>query len=129
MTATHGPHRERPSGNGYEIALELVEPKWSLPILFELAERPARRKQLKRRLCGINDDRLDSTLTRQLRWGLVVREWIAGPRSDEPGYALTPLGRSMLRAFDPLVNWQGENATELDERRRIWDQSHPASAR
>ena len=128
MTSTRQARRINGTTTGHEIVLELISTKWSLPILTALADQPVRRKQIKRQVRGINDDRLDATLTRHLRSGLVARDWIAGPRADEPGYALTPLGRSLLRALEPLAAWQHEHLGELVENRRRWDRSHPASA-
>lgn len=128
MPSTRRAGLTRVTTTGYEMALELIATKWSLPILNALAEQPVRRKQLKRQLQGINDDRLDATLTRHLRSGLVERDWIAGPRADEPGYTLTPLGRSLLTSLEPLAKWQHEHLAELVEHRRRWDRIHPAAA-
>src|SRR5690349_12121425 len=99
MTIHEDPAHTGVASDEHGIAVELISSKWSLPVLIALVDGPARRKHLKRRVEGINDDRLDATLTRHLRWGLIARDWIAGPRGDEPGYALTSLGRSLLDAL------------------------------
>ena len=112
---------------GHELALQLVATKWSLPILVALSNGPVRRHRLKHRLRVINNDRLDATLTRQLRWGLIEKVWIAGARTDEPGYAITPLGASLLCAFEPVARWQVRHRSELVNKRLRWDQAHPAS--
>ncbi|HPU40765.1 MAG: winged helix-turn-helix transcriptional regulator [Microthrixaceae bacterium] len=107
-------------------AIDLIASKWAVPVLRALADHPVRRKQLKQALVGINDDRLDAALSRHLRWGLVVRAWIAGPRTDEPGYELTALGMSLLRSVDSLAAWQQRHEAELIENHRSWEQAHPA---
>jgi DNA-binding HxlR family transcriptional regulator len=118
-----------PSAVKLDIVINLIAAKWAVPVLLVLAAQPVRRKQLKQMLSGINDDRLDAALTRHLRWGLVERSWITGPRADEPGYALTELGESLLRSVGPLARWQSLHEAELLGKRHKWDRAHPAAIR
>ena len=112
--------------NGPDLAIELIASKWAVPVLLVLENQPSRRKQMKQALIGINDDRLDAALSRHLRWGLVERAWIAGPRTDEPGYELTPLGRSLLRSLASLSAWQEDHEAQLLANRHAWEQAHPS---
>ncbi len=111
------------------LVSHLISSKWAVPVLLVLSARPLRRKQLKVMVNGINDDRLDAMLMRHQRWGLVNRSWIAGTRSDEPGYALTELGKSLLQVLEPLAAWQADHDDQLRANRQRWDGAHPATGR
>jgi DNA-binding HxlR family transcriptional regulator len=114
---------------GCVATLTLLSSKWALPVLVALSDGPARRKHLKRRAAPINDDRLDAALSHHLRDGLITHAWIPGPRRDEPGYALTELGHSLLGALSSLAGWHEDHGHAVAEHRRLWDASHPSSLR
>lgn len=111
---------------GIEFTLSLVSAKWAVPILLAVRNAPLRRGQIKRAVRGINDDRLDATLLRHLRFGLVRRAWIDGPRSQEPGYELTELGQSILDRLDGFGSWDRDYGDLARTRAREWDLVHPA---
>ena len=111
---------------GIEFALGLISAKWAVPILRAIDAAPMRRCQVKRVLRGINDDRLDATLHRHLRFGLVRRAWIDGPRSQEPGYELTERGRALLDRVDTFASWDREHGDAARAAAHEWDVSHPA---
>lgn len=111
---------------GIEFALGLISAKWAVPILRAVDGTAVRRGQIKRTLRGINDDRLDATLHRHLRFGLVRRAWIDGPRSQEPGYELTERGRALLDQVDAFASWDRDHGDAARATAREWDLSHPA---
>ena len=111
---------------GIEFALGLISAKWAVPILRAIDAGPMRRVQIKRTLRGINDDRLDVTLHRHLRFGLVRRAWIDGPRSQEPGYELTDRGRALLDRVDAFASWDREHGDAARASAQEWDLLHPA---
>lgn len=113
---------------GIEFALGLISAKWAVPILQAVEHAPIRRGQIKRTLRGINDDRLEATLHRHLRFGLVRRAWIDGPRSQEPGYELTDRGRALLDQVEEFASWDRDHGDAARASAREWDLSHPEGA-
>jgi DNA-binding HxlR family transcriptional regulator len=85
--------------------LEVVGHTWSVVVIVALGERPMRHGDLLARIGGISKKMLNQTLRRLRSHGLV------GHAGAE--YALTDLGRSLLRPVRELAAWAEAHTAEL----------------
>ncbi|RSN45124.1 transcriptional regulator [Amycolatopsis sp. WAC 04197] len=105
---------EIPYRHSVQIALDLLRGRWTVAVMAALARGRTPFKEL---LAAINDvekrtdrDRmisnrvLSDTLQRAREDGLVERYAESGNFATV-SYALTPTGRSLLRAVRPLAEW------------------------
>jgi DNA-binding HxlR family transcriptional regulator len=88
---------------------ELAGRRWALRVLWELSQagEPLTFRVLRKR-CG---DISSSVLTRRLA---ELRDARLVARADD-GYALSDLGRSLVAAMRPLLDWSRAWARELEE--------------
>jgi Predicted transcriptional regulators len=88
--------------------LTTIGDKWSLAVVSVLVDGPVRFTEIQRRVNGISHRLLTKTLRDLERDGLVSRTVHAEvpPRVE---YALTPMGESLLRPIDALVQWVEEH--------------------
>lgn len=87
--------------------------KWSLRILVLLAQNGVLRfSELKRNIDGISQKMLTTTLKKMEADKLVSREIFAEvpPRVE---YSLTPLGQSLMKPLEALIQWALDNADEI----------------
>lgn len=85
-------------------ALEAVEGKWKLLILFSLSGGPKRFKQISREVQGITDKTLSKELKNLEENKLVVREvYNTFPPTVE--YSITAHGMSLEKVLDELHFW------------------------
>lgn len=85
-------------------ALEAVEGRWKLLILFSLSEGPKRFKQISRDVNGITDKTLSKELKSLEDNKLVIREvYNTFPPTVE--YSITPHGLSLEKVIDELHFW------------------------
>lgn len=85
-------------------ALEAVEGRWKLLILFSLSESPKRFKQISREVSGITDKTLSKELKSLEENKLVIREvYNTFPPTVE--YSITPHGLSLEKVIDELHFW------------------------
>ncbi len=85
-------------------ALEAVEGRWKLLILFALSEGPKRFKQISREVSGITDKTLSKELKRLEENQLINREvYNTFPPTVE--YSITPHGLSLEKVIDELHFW------------------------
>ncbi|ANQ25153.1 MarR family transcriptional regulator [Vibrio natriegens] len=97
-----------------------IADKWSMLVLFVLDNGPMRFNAIKRELVGVTQKSLTQCLRRLERNGLVSRHVIASsPIAVE--YEISPLGRSLQVAFQPLFNWTIESIDEVEEARLEFD--------
>ena len=111
-------------------AIGVVNGQWVCAVLATLVARPMRYEDLRReinaaeaRLDWVGHERplspkvLTETLRRMRRDGLILRTAgevrVGGPVV----YRLTPMGRSLLRALQPLGIWLRDHLDELTEAR------------
>ncbi|MQY08432.1 winged helix-turn-helix transcriptional regulator [Actinomadura macrotermitis] len=89
---------------GTEAAMELIDGKWKVSILWALSEGVRRFGALRRMLPGITEKVLASHLREMEADGLVRREVfdVVPPHVE---YALTPRGLSLNEALEPLGVW------------------------
>lgn len=85
-------------------ALEAVEGRWKLLILFSLSESPKRFKEISRAVSGITDKTLSKELKSLESNKLIVREvYDTFPPTVE--YSITPHGLSLEKVIDELHFW------------------------
>lgn len=85
-------------------ALEAVEGRWKLLILFSLSESPKRFKQIAREVNGITDKTLSKELKRLEENKLVIRE-VHNTFPPTVEYSITPHGLSLEKVIDELHFW------------------------
>jgi DNA-binding HxlR family transcriptional regulator len=91
-----------------DAAMSVVDGKWVALILWELQEGPKRFNALHRSLAGISQKILTQHLKELQRNGVVHRESYheVPPRVE---YSMTPAGRELLDALEPLGNWAAKH--------------------
>lgn len=101
-----------------KYALDLLNGKWKLRILWELNQQEVIRfNALQRRLDGISSVMLSRSLEELERSGIVERrQYNEIPPKVE--YSLTALGRAIDPALRALGDW-GSRAYELNERKAL----------
>ena len=89
---------------GLDAAMAVVAGKWVPLILWELSEGPVRFNTLHRNLAGISQKMLTQHLKDLQCYGVVHRESYheVPPRVE---YSMTPAGRELLEALEPMGNW------------------------
>ncbi|WP_342658172.1 helix-turn-helix transcriptional regulator [Sphingomonas sp. NY01] len=93
---------------GLDATLRVIAGKWKPLILYFLRQGPNRYGALKRAVRGVSDKVLIQQLKELESDGVVLRtdHKEVPPRVD---YTLTPLGRSLAEALEPLCIWGVEN--------------------
>lgn len=105
------PHRE---------LLDQVLDKWSLEVLNELCERPARFSQLRRVIPAVTQKSLTATLRRLERNGIVERVLLSS-RPVAVEYRITPLGKTLRPPVDVILAWASAKMPLIEEARRAYD--------
>ena len=100
--------------------LDRIADKWSLLVIFVLADGTRRFSELRREIDGISQRMLTLTLRQLEREGLVTRTVfpVVPPRVD---YELTPLGSTLLDTIQSLVAWAGQHGHEIAAARAAYD--------
>ena len=103
--------------------LTKVGDKWSIFLILSLSLLPgnrARFSEIERAIPGISQRMLTLTLRNLERDGLVIRELFpeVPPRVE---YELTPLGRSLLKPMQSLVDWVTGHWEQVKEARGSFD--------
>lgn len=79
-------------------ALDLLGRRWTLRLVWELQQEPARFRELRRRCGGMSSSVLSERLRELTDAGIVI--------SDGHGvYRLSPLGEQLEDALAPLLRW------------------------
>ena len=114
MPRTHQDLGDLPPGKSYtpltaaidvEVALELLEGRWKLVILFQLFGGKVRRfSELERLVTGISQKMLAQQL-RQLEADGIVRRVVHAQVPPKVEYALTDWGESLCPSLDALLTW------------------------
>src|SRR5262245_43441263 len=102
--------------------LDRLADKWSLLVVELLGDGTQRFTELKHRIDGISQRMLTLTLRQLERDGLVTRTVhpVVPPRVD---YELTSLGRSLLDAVAPLVDWARHHRDDIAGARAGYDRA------
>lgn len=85
-------------------ALEAVEGRWKLLILFTLSEKPKRFKQISKEVNGITDKTLSREL-KSLEANKLVRRDVYDTFPPTVEYSITPHGLSLEKVLDELHFW------------------------
>lgn len=87
-------------------ALDLLGRRWTLRLVWELQQEPARFRELRRRCGGMSSSVLSQRLRELTEAGIVI--------CDGDGlYRLSPLGERLEDALAPLLSWSQEWARAL----------------
>jgi DNA-binding HxlR family transcriptional regulator len=97
---------------GLDATLRLISGKWKPLILYFLLQGPNRYGELKRAVRGVSDKVLIQQL-KELEADNVVRRHDYQEVPPRVDYTLTPLGRSLAEALEPLCTWGSENMAEV----------------
>lgn len=89
---------------GIDAAMDVIGGKWKVLVLWALDERARRFGELRRMLDGITEKVLTAHL-RELQEDGIVRREDFGEVPPRVEYSLTPLGRSLNQALEPLGAW------------------------
>jgi DNA-binding HxlR family transcriptional regulator len=107
--------------------LDRVGDKWAVLILLLLRFEALRFNQLRRGIEGISQKMLSQVLKSLERDGLVKRRAIATvPVTVE--YSITPLGKTLAAAVDPLRDWAETNLKDVLAAQRRYDAQQHAKA-
>ena len=85
-------------------ALEAVEGRWKLLILFSLAESPKRFTQIAKEVSGITDKTLSKEL-KSLEANQLIRRDVYDTFPPTVEYTITPHGMSLEKVLDELHFW------------------------
>ena len=107
--------------------LDRVGDKWAVLILLLLRDEALRFNRLRRAIEGISQKMLSQVLKSLERDGLVKRRAIATvPVTVE--YSITPLGKTLAAAVDPLRDWAERNLKDVLAAQRRYDAQQHAKA-
>ncbi|PZR53124.1 transcriptional regulator [Xylanimonas oleitrophica] len=115
-------HERLAIGAPHRDLLDQVLDKWSLEVLNELCERPCRFNDLRRAIPAVTQKSLTATLRRLERNGIVERTLLS-TRPVAVEYRITPLGKTLRRPVDVLLDWAARNMPDVEEARRRYDDS------
>lgn len=107
--------------------LARIGDKWSLLIVSTLGEGPLRFNELRRQIADISQKMLSSTLKVLERDGL-VRRTVLPSVPPQVEYALTDLGRELLRPVSALAEWTAANTARIMAARAEYDSRAEALA-
>jgi DNA-binding HxlR family transcriptional regulator len=102
-TAVRGSRTGRP----IMALLDLLGRRWMLRILWELRQEALNFRDLRERCDAMSPTVLNQRLAELREAGLVVL-------LEPGGYTLSPIGRSLLEALQPLQQWSSRWQKSLD---------------
>lgn len=97
---------------GLDATLRLISGKWKPLILYFLLQGPNRYGELKRAVRGVSDKVLIQQL-KELEADDIVKRTDYREVPPRVDYTLTPLGRSLAEALEPLCAWGSANMAEV----------------
>ncbi|CCH28856.1 helix-turn-helix domain-containing protein [Actinosynnema sp. NPDC047251] len=105
--------QKRPYVCGVDAAIDVVEGKWKVLVLWALSTGGRRFGELRRELPGVSEKVLTQQLREMEADELVHRRTYAEavPRVE---YSLTELGRSLNEALEPLGQWGARNRSRIE---------------
>ena len=93
-------------------ALEVIQGKWRVPIIISLSFGNKRFGEIKREIADISPKMLSQEL-KTLEGNQIIQRLIHDTMPIVVEYALTPLGKSMNKMLDELLNWGLHFRSEL----------------
>mgnify|MGYP004500577535 CR=1 FL=1 len=97
---------------GLDATLRVIAGKWKPLILYFLRQGPNRYGELKRAVRGVSDKVLIQQL-KELEADEIVKRTDYQEVPPRVDYSLTPIGRSLAEALEPLCNWGTQNMAEV----------------
>ena len=85
-------------------ALEALEGRWKLLILFSLSAGPRRFKQISKDVAGITDKTLSKEL-KSLEGNKLIKRQVYDTFPPTVEYSITPHGKSLEKVMDELHYW------------------------
>lgn len=108
--------------------LHMIADKWTVLVVYALAQGVRRFGELQREVGGVSQKMLTQTLRELERDGIVVRRVYAvvPPRTE---YRLTPLGETLIEAMTGLFTWAQQHMPDIEAARGTFGQvSHDSEA-
>jgi DNA-binding HxlR family transcriptional regulator len=103
-----------PFSTGLEAALVVVGGKWKPLILYHLCPGERRFGDLRRSVVGVSEKMFIQQLRELQAHGIIERvDFKEIPPKVE--YSLTPIGRSLAEALQPLCQWGSAHAAVIEE--------------
>jgi len=102
------------------LLLDRIADKWTTLLLTTLDERPMRFNALKRRIDGVSQKMLSQTLRQLERDGLATRH-VEATVPVSVTYEITPLGRTLVTALAPMIDWAETRMNQVEAARRAYD--------
>ncbi len=102
-----------------ELLAQVLD-KWSLAVMEQLCEAPARFNQLRRAIPEVTQKSLTTTLRRLERNGLIARH-VLGSRPVAVEYRISPLGKTAREPVDALLKWASDNLAAIERARDAFD--------
>lgn len=103
------------------LLVRLLDGRWTLAVLGELAEIGRRYQELHDALDGVSYKVLTETLRRAERDGLITRRLDGGRTETATLYELTDLGRSLDLPLVGSAEWVDANWRAVEAARERWD--------
>ncbi len=101
--------------------VQLLNGRWTLAVLAQLADQGRRYQELHDALDGISYKVLTETLRRAERDGLITRHLDTESIESATLYQLTDLGRSLDEPLAVLGQWVEINWHEVERAHQRWD--------
>lgn len=102
------------------LLLDRIADKWTTLLLTTLDEGPLRFNALKRRIDGVSQKMLSQTLRQMERDGLVLRH-VEATVPVSVTYEITPLGRTLVVALRPMIDWAETRMGDVEAARQTYD--------
>ena len=112
--------RRNPAQCRVREVLDLVADMWPLYTVSYLGDGPRRFTELKRGIDGISQRMLTVTLRGLERDGILIRT-VYQVMPPHVAYELTPMGKSLLPAIAPLIEWTSQHLAGIDQAREEYD--------
>jgi DNA-binding HxlR family transcriptional regulator len=100
--------------------LDRIADKWTTLLLTTLDGGELRFNALKRRIGGVSQKMLSQTLRQMERDGLVLRH-VEATVPVSVTYEITPLGRTLVAALTPMIDWAETRMADVEAARRAYD--------
>lgn len=102
-----------PFSTGLEAALVVMGGRWKPLILFHLCPGKRRYGELRRLVAGISEKMLIEQL-RELRAHGIIERIDFNEIPPKVEYSLTPTGRSLAEALQPLCEWGSAHSADIE---------------
>ena len=102
------------------LQLDRIADKWTTLLLTTLDDGPMRFNALKRRIGGVSQKMLSQSLRQMERDGLVLRH-VEATVPVSVTYEITPLGRTLVEALRPMIDWAETRMDQVEAARRAYD--------